>query len=423
MLHDRLAQDLYAEICRIPIIDTHSHIDPRQPTSRTLDDILGYHYYTELAHSSGMERSLLDPSVDPRERVRAVLYHMSCFDNTAAYEWFVEIARAFLDFQGERLTLADCTWLWESAEQIMSRPGWEDHVLRQSNIEKVFLTNEFDDPLTGFNTSRYLPCLRGDDLLFRLGDPDVRRRLASFTGIEPVDAARLRQAIAALFTHFGKHAGRACAVSLPANFRPRPVDEPELNNALASLARGETGSESVAALGVFWLVAELCGNFKIPFDLMIGVTRGVYAHGVPQGRDLFDQRVSLIDYATLFNAFPEVTFVVSVLSAGQNQELVSYSWIFPNVIASGHWWYSNIPAYIEEATRARLGAVPKTKQIGYFSDMYKLEFGLPKFNMYRRILARILADDFIRPRLYTESQSIDVARLLLRDNARRIFNA
>ena len=91
------------------------------------------------------------------------------------------------------------------------------------------------------------------------------------------------------------------------------------------------------------------------------------------------------------------------------------------MVTSGHWWYSNIPAYIEADCRARLQAVPKTKQIGYYSDAYKLEFVLPKYNMYRRILARILADDFVRPEIYTEEQAIQFARLLLRDNARRIF--
>ena len=124
----------------------------------------------------------------------------------------------------------------------------------------------------------------------------------------------------------------------------------------------------------------------------------------------------------MFNAFPEVTFCVSVLSSSQNQELASYSWIFPNVVTSGHWWYSNIPAYIEQDCRARLQAVPKTKQLGYYSDAYKLEFVLPKYDMYRRLLAGILADDFVRQGLATETQAVDLARLLLRDNARRIFN-
>jgi glucuronate isomerase len=66
--------------------------------------------------------------------------------------------------------------------------------------------------------------------------------------------------------------------------------------------------------------------------------------------------------------------------------------------------------------------VPKTKQLGYYSDAYKLEFILPKCNMYRRILAEILADDFVRPGVYSEAQAIGLARLLLRENTQRIFN-
>jgi glucuronate isomerase len=65
--------------------------------------------------------------------------------------------------------------------------------------------------------------------------------------------------------------------------------------------------------------------------------------------------------------------------------------------------------------------VPKIKQIGYYSDAYRLEFVLPKFAMYRRILAHILARDFVRPGIYSENQAVEVARLLLHDNAQRIF--
>ena len=139
---------------------------------------------------------------------------------------------------------------------------------------------------------------------------------------------------------------------------------------------------------MFWTLAEFCAEFKLPFDLMIGVNRAVYRDGVYQGQDLYDSRVSLIQYQELFNAFPQVMFPISVLASVTNQELVSYAWIFPNVVTNGHWWYSNTPAYIEHDAAARLEAVPQTKQIGYYSDAYKLEFCLPKFGMYKRILAK-----------------------------------
>jgi glucuronate isomerase len=422
VLHDPLAQDLYAEICRIPIIDAHSHINPHAPAAKSLDDILGYHYYTELAHSVGMDHELLADDADPRERVRAILYHMAQFDNTAQYQWFLEIARAFLNYQGSQLDVADSTWLCDRAEQLMAQPDWEEQVLRKSNLEMVFLTNDFDDRLEGFNTARYVPCLRADDLVFRLDTPAVQKRLAKATNIDVCDAASLRRAITALFEHFTRHGAKACAISLPPDFSPGTLPQGNLAKALTEGTHAQPEDRQALSLGVFWMLAEHCQAFGLPFDLMIGVNRRVYPGGVYQGQDLFDQRTSLIQYAELFNAFPDVPFCISVLSSGQNQELVSYSWIFPNVYTSGHWWYSNIPAYIEQDASARLHAVPKTKQIGYYSDMYKLEFALPKYNMYRRILAGILADDFIRPKVYTMRQALELARLLLRDNARRIFN-
>jgi glucuronate isomerase len=346
---------------------------------------------------------------------------MDRFDNTAQYSWFLEIARTFLGFEGDRLTAADADWLFDTSVRVFGQADWEEEVLRRSNLEKVFLTNEFDDPLTEFDTNRYVPCLRTDALVFHLNQPNVRMRLAKATGIEVADATSLRKALAALFKHFVGKGAKACAISLPPYFCPDEAADDYIGETLREPYNERIPSDGLWSDRVFWLLAECCRDFNLPFDLMIGVNRRVYPKGVFQGQDLFDSRCALIQYADLFNAFPEVTFCVSVLSSGLNQELASYSWIFPNVVTSGHWWYSNIPAYIETDLRARLQAVPKMKQIGYYSDMYKLEFALPKYNMYRRILARVLADDFVRPRKLSETGAVELARLLLRDNVRRIF--
>jgi glucuronate isomerase len=154
---------------------------------------------------------------------------------------------------------------------------------------------------------------------------------------------------------------------------------------------------------------------------MIGVNRRVYEKGVYQGQDLFDQRTSLLQYKELFNAFPDVQFPISVLTSTQNQELVAYSWIFPNVLPNGHWWYSNTPPYITKDLTERITAVPKTKLIGYYSDAYKLEFVKPKYGMYRRILANVLTDEFVRPGVLSETDAVALGTRLLRDNVREIF--
>src|ERR1017187_8743950 len=130
---DRLTRDLYSEICRIPLLDPHSHINPRAAAAKSLDDILGYHYYTELAHSAGMDQTPLGKDVAPRERVRAILGYLDRLDNTAQYSWFLEIAQTFLGFKKDRVSADDCDALCDAADRIMSQPDWETQVLNRSN--------------------------------------------------------------------------------------------------------------------------------------------------------------------------------------------------------------------------------------------------------------------------------------------------
>jgi len=423
---DSLTQRILSELEALVLIDPHSHINPHSAASTTLADIMGYHYYTELAHSAGLPREQIEePGLDPKEKVGRLVEKLDDLENTAQVSWLLEMCREFFGFQDTAITSDNWEALYDSAAAKMAEPDWEEQVLTYSKLEKVFLTNDFDDPLSGFDTDRYIPCLRTDDLVFHFTKPETRERLQKATGTSVTDIASLRSAIGSLFEHFTQHGARACAISIPPDFAPNKEEESAVEPVLNRVLNGEELSCCEAATlsrFVFWTLAEFCSEYKLPFDLMIGVNRRVYESGVFQGQDLFDKRVSLIQYKALFNAFPQVTFPVSVLGQTSNQELVSYAWIFPNVVTNGHWWYSNIPAFIELDCRSRLQAVPKTKQIGYYSDMYKLEFALPKFAMYRRILARTLANDFVVDQGWSEDRAIELGKLTLRGNVETIFN-
>jgi glucuronate isomerase len=420
-------ESIYEAIASMRLIDPHTHINPHAPASSTLADLLGYHYYTELAHSAGMPKDQIEQEgIGPRELVGRLVANLGPIENTAQYRWLVEICRKFFGFDGDRIDQSNWEQVYDSAEQQMSLAEWPQMVLDQSNVEAVFLTNDFDDDLAGFDTDTYIPCLRTDDLVFHLTKRETRQRLAACTGIEldgSLDALRL--SLRHRFDHFVSNGARACAISLPPHFQPKRISDGRAATALDHVLRGGSGSDpsDQAALSqrVFWTLAELCDEFGLPFDLMIGVNRGVYPQGVYQGQDLYDSRVSLIQYRELFNAFPQVKFPISVLASVTNQELVSYAWIFPNVITNGHWWYSNTPSFIARDAAARLEAVPQTKQIAYYSDAYKLEFVWPKFDMYRNVLAEILADHFVDGRGWSEDRAIELGRTVLRDNVDEIF--
>jgi glucuronate isomerase len=424
---DPLANELFETIASWPIFDPHSHIDAHRPAARNFDEILGYHYYTELAHSAGMPAELVAPALDPRGRASNLAAYLDRIDNTVQFSWLLEIARTFHGFQGERIGPESIAGLYDRAERGgASAAAWDSEVWTRTNLEAVFLTNEFDDPLTGWDTARYVPCLRTDDLVLKLHEPGTLARLQRATNVDVQDPASLRLAIGALFQYFIDHGARACAISLPPDFAPSRPGHARASTPVRRALHGmDLRPEEHAEVRqfVFWTLAELCAEYGLPFDLMIGPIRTVYPAGVVGGRDLFDRRVSLYDYRELFNHFSQVTFPVSTLSPDAAPELVAYAWIFPNVVPLGHWWYSNVPAFIAADLRARLQAVPKVKQVGYYSDAYKLEFILPKFNMYRRLLAEVLAEQAIRGQGWSHERAIELARLVLLDNPRRIFRS
>jgi glucuronate isomerase len=419
------AQEILGELESLRLIDPHTHINPLSAASSTLADILGYHYYTELTHSAGLDRSQIEePGIGPKEKVGRLVPWLVHIENTAQYTWLLEICREFFGFQDDRITESNWESLYDAASQKMAQPDWEQHVLERSGLDQVYLTNDFDDPLDGFNTEFYVPCLRTDDLVFHLGRSDVRERLENAAGLTPDNAGTFQEALQHLFQHFKSRGARACAISLPPGFSPQSVPQSAADALIADVFLGKALSESQGmelSNFVFWSLSEKCREHQLPFDLMIGVNRRVYESGVYQGQDLYDKRVSLIQYKPLFNAFPDVVFPVSVLSETSNQELVSYAWIFPNVVTNGHWWYSNIPVFIERDCRSRLQAAPLNKQIGYYSDMYKLEFALPKFAMYRRILARVLANDFVHDRGWSIDRAVCTGKQLLRGNVEAVF--
>lgn len=417
-----LVQRLTDAIMDIRAIDVHSHVPHQAPCAETLRDLLGYHYYTELAHSSGMSKNVLDGP--DAEMIPALLRAMENIENTVQYSWMIELAQTLFDFPHARLTPNN----WEPlAEAVAARAKDESRaraILEASNLQCTFLTNEFDEDLSGVDLDLFVPSLRADTLVFKLAEPGVAARVAEASGLDIDGGAAMKDAVLALVKKFKGSGARSAAISTPPHFVAAAVDDSKYDTAVGKAVAGKELSrdeQKVLSAGTIFAVAEGCRQCNVPFQLMYGAVRGGYEHGVFQGQDLPQSGDTLAGLLPLLNAYPDVTFCLSVLSDSQIHELNSYGWILQNVVLSGHWWYSTIPAYIRRDLAARLQSVPRNKLIGYYSDMYKLEFGLAKFNMYRRTLALTLARDFIEPGYGTEDQALEIAAQMLHGNAARIF--
>ena len=237
MTHE-LRTRIFSELDSLVLIDPHTHIDALNPASRTLADILGYHYYTELAHSAGMPKEQIeDPDISPKDKCRRLFENLGPLDNTIQYSWFIEMAQKFFGFTEDRVDAGNWEALYDTAEEKMSSAEWASQVLEISKLEAVFLTNNFDDPLAGFDTNKYVPCLRTDDLVFHLTRREVQDRLQHVAGAAVTDVASLRAAIGGLFEHFKSKNARACAISLPPDFAPTRVSEGRAATAIDAVLR------------------------------------------------------------------------------------------------------------------------------------------------------------------------------------------
>ena len=268
-MSDALRQRIFEELDSVVLIDPHTHINALQPASATLADILGYHYYTELAHSAGVPKEQIEePGLDPKEKCGRLFANLAPLQNTIQYSWFLELAQAFFGFQGDRITATNWEPLYDAAAEKLGSEDWAGQVLDQSKLQAVFLTNDFDDPLEGFDTAVYIPCLRTDDLVFHLAKPEVRERLERAAGASIGDAGALRAAIGKRFEHFKAKGAKACAISLPPDFSPARISAGRADTAVGEVCRrGEEAALShrqALSHFVFWALVEFCAEFHLP---------------------------------------------------------------------------------------------------------------------------------------------------------------
>ena len=69
-MSQQLRKHILSELDQLVLIDPHTHINPHSAASKNLADIMGYHYYTELAHSAGLpSEKIEEPGLDHKDKL------------------------------------------------------------------------------------------------------------------------------------------------------------------------------------------------------------------------------------------------------------------------------------------------------------------------------------------------------------------
>lgn len=427
-----LVSQLFRELQKLPILDPHTHVRADQPVAKHLGDLLGYHYYTELANSSrGTPVKLPD---DPQARIDYVWPHLPQLRGTVQFDWMMGISEILLGIPRADWWTQPKETIVKRAQQVIESKSYASLVWEKSNLTQAYMTNLFDEDLSKHADARLVPCLRTDDLVFHLVKHKTLPRLEKASGIKVGESLdRFNEGLSKIFARYAGWKMGYAALGLPPNYiQAGEVSRSQAELVHGRLAAGEHLSEEQRyAWAAYMLdrIAAECARVKAPFVVMVGADREVYPQGVPAGQDLFRCDSHLRGLDGLFNKYADVRFPVMVVSDTAGLELAAQGWIRHNVFVFSHWWYANNPEDIRREVRRRLDVLPRNKMIGFHSDGYSSEFILPKFNTYRLVLAKVLAEKIEESQVAGSSvtepldakAALDLAERILIQNPKALF--
>ena len=410
------------------VVDPHCHLDPGHPSSRSFTDILLYHHvWIELVSSGmpqnevtvpGLPQELVDPGMDPLERMRRARPYLPGIRNTVSSLFLRWILRDLFQWE-EDLAFSDPRELQERMDGILARDGWAEEVFQRCRIERCISVEKGQKEATQ-------RILKGAETLGMVNLVDGKR-----TARETLDSkdAELGREIRSAEDYRAYLEKRLDLVPLGSLMFLGAWVEPSITDELATeegitrilgrardektLSREETGS--FCYYGLCAALDHLRTSKLRTIQVIVG------ADVLPPHRSItqWDGRFSGA-LARIAGAYEEFRFNVSTASDHFLQDIAILAKHVPNISVAGYWWHTLYPHYIRSALETRLDIVPANKIIAFFSDAYHCEWIYPKLRLVSSILEDILVQRVMQDR-YSLPTAASLVPTLLHDAPTDIY--
>lgn len=414
--------DLAQFIQTAPLVDTHEHTFQEAVFVTDGPDVLMdlFHDYIEIdlaiAGASDAARDRLidahDPDIEGRwNGIKEAWEH-------CRWTSYGRAARltARLVYGMDEITLPGIQAAAERNAE-MRQPGGRLRLLREvANLDHVQIDDQkwacLPDPS---GPDFFLNDISWNDLAS--GQVDALA-LGQETGVAIHDTASLRQAIDGLFDQYGAVAiavksAHAYARTLAYTPRTDAETEPILRKSL----RGETLSEVERLCLGDWCLArgiERAIEYNLPFKIHTGLTAFLRTLIQPD-------RLRAGHLCPLLAAYPEARFVLMHTAYPYSAELLAVAKQFPNVYLDMCWgWAIDFHAAIDFVRRV-LHAVPVNKWFAFGGDAFWPAQSVAYAFQARDGLTRALQAE-IDDGLLHESEAIQIARRVMRDNQYAVFD-
>jgi len=433
-----LSREIERSLGEIPLLDAHTHLDATHLGARGLHDVLLYHMVVSDLVSAGCpDRARLSESPteeEARARIERALPYLPAIANTSC-AWGLRII--LRDLYGWRQPVTAANWrkldglIRERSQdaawprEILRKAGivrsctelWRRHDGRaddlfQYSLEWGFFARsqwgEYDTALYELEKA-WSEGTPGAPLpVTREGErPATKRKLRSVADVRQA----LDQYVAAIPSNV---VSTAQHVSTDIDFGD--AGEREMADAMHKRPKAGPQERDIYASFIMEEFFQRMGRQKsgVVFQFSLG------AEPLPtETASRLSQR-TLDHLGRMVARHPRVRFQCFLASAHANQGLCTLARELPNFSLCGYWWHNFFPAFIERVMSERLDMLSTSRQIGFFSDAYTLEWSYAKSRIVRAAMSRVLAQK-VASGQYDKARARATARALLFDTPRELL--
>ena len=156
---------------------------------------------------------------------------------------------------------------------------------------------------------------------------------------------------------------------------------------------------------------DLAKKYNVPVAIHTGLQAG-------KGNFINNSDPTLL--SSVFKAYPEVKFILYHGSYPFGGLLSALAKNYPNVYIDMNWTWSISPTYIERYLNEWIETVPASKMIAFGGDAMVVENIYSELVTAKRIITGVLSGK-VRDGYFTEEEARNVARMILHDNAARLY--
>jgi len=427
-------------LAKLPVLDIHTHLVGGKLGARGLHDILLYHMVVSDLYSAGCPdgaRLTQFPGwpsdAEAHERIQRALPFLSAIQNTSMF-WGVRLILQDLYDWRKPITADSWRQLDDLIRERADDRSWHHSILDRINIRRTGTEiarrshGEDDDRLQyALEWGFFTRCQWGefDTALYELercwGRPPESSTPIGAGGRPPTERTiRSLADVHAAISHYVNAIPYdqilATATHLSTDINYHLASDAEMEAALTRRSQAGPAERDVYASYVnekFLSELEKRAE-RIVFQFSFGAEPLPYETGSRLRQETIRQLGEMI------SRHPKLPFQCFLASRHANQSLCTLTRELPNLTLAGYWWHNFFPEIIRQIMGERLDMLPASKQVGFFSDAYCVEWTYAKAILVRRQLARVLAGR-IEEGQYSLDEALNIAETILYRSPQQIL--